>query len=97
MIYANLLLVIFNLLPIYPLDGGRILEQVIYVMKGKKIAHNVTNKVGKVTVILLTVCTSILILYIHNIAFVLILIYLWYLVIQNEKINNMRQKMLEIS
>ena len=91
MIYANLLLAIFNLLPIYPLDGGRILEQVIHIIKGKEAAYYVISSVGRATVILLTIATSILILYIHNIAFVLILIYLWYLVIQNEKIIRIKQ------
>ncbi len=35
-IYANLLLVIINLVPIYPLDGGRILKGIISIFKGKK-------------------------------------------------------------
>ena len=38
-----------------------------------------------ITVILLTILTSITILYIHNIAFIIILAYLWYRNIQNEK------------
>lgn len=90
-IYANLILAIFNLLPIYPLDGGRILEQVVRIIKGKEASYCFTNHVGKATVILLTAFTSILILYVHNIAFILILIYLWYLVIQNEKIVKIKQ------
>lgn len=84
-IYSNLLLAIFNLLPIYPLDGGRILKEVIHIFKGKKIAYQKSNLISFVTVIILTMMTSILILYIHNVAFLIILVYLWYLVIKNQK------------
>ena len=38
-IYANILLIIFNLMPIYPLDGGRILKGILYVLFGKKKAE----------------------------------------------------------
>ena len=92
-VYANLLLAIFNLLPIYPLDGGRILEQVVHIMKGKQVAYHITRSVSKATVILLTMLTSIFILYIHNIALLLILVYLWYLVIKNDKVIRMKQIM----
>ena len=90
-IYANLLLAIFNLLPIYPLDGGRILKQLVHIFKGKEKSHEIINTVSKVTVITLTVITSIAILYIHNIALLLILAYLWYLMIQNEKRYHMKK------
>ena len=30
MIYSNILLIIFNLIPIYPLDGGRIIKSIIH-------------------------------------------------------------------
>lgn len=86
-IYANSLLAIFNLIPIYPLDGGRILKECVYSKFGLKKAYKVTNKTANVMVFLLTLMASISILYIHNISIVLILIYLWYLVIQNHKIS----------
>ena len=92
-IYANIILAIFNLLPIYPLDGGRILKQIVHIYKGKEQAEEKANYVSKVVVVFLTIITSITILYIHNIAFILVLSYLWYLVVQNEKSYQMKQRM----
>ena len=84
-IYANLLLAIFNLLPIYPLDGGRIVKEIIMIKDGTKLAYEKINNISKVTVIIITIITSIIILKIHNIAILIILTYLWYLNIKNEK------------
>ena len=44
------------------------------------------------TVIFLTMITSITILYIHNIAFIIILTYLWYLNIQNKRTYKLKEK-----
>ena len=36
LIYANIILAIFNLLPIYPLDGGRLVKEIVTIKKRKK-------------------------------------------------------------
>lgn len=94
-IYANLLLIIFNLIPIYPLDGGRILKEALHIYLGREKAYEIANSISKVVIVLLTIITSIAILYIHNIAFVIILAYLWYLVITNEKKYMMKKRIYE--
>ena len=96
-IYSNILLAIFNLLPIYPLDGGRILKEIVHIFKGRKIAYQKSNFISLATVIILTIITSILILYIHNIAFLIILAYLWYLVIRNQREYEIYEKTLELA
>lgn len=93
-IYANLLIAMFNLIPIYPMDGGRFLNELLKIAIGNKKAYKITYIVSKTILILLTAFSSILILYIHNIALVIILAYLWYLeVIEIRRYN--RRKNIE--
>ncbi len=40
-IYANLLLILFNLVPIYPLDGGRILKGILHIFLGKRKSRKI--------------------------------------------------------
>lgn len=81
-IYTNFLIMLFNLLPIYPLDGGRILKGILYINSGKKKAEKYINDISNIAVIVVTSISSILILYIQNISIVLIDLYLIYLVVR---------------
>ena len=90
-IYANLLIALFNLIPIYPMDGGRVLKEVLHIIFGKKKAYKVTYIVSKTVLILLTMLSSIAILYIHNIAVLIIITYLWYLEIVEIRRYNRRR------
>lgn len=81
-IYTNLLILIFNLIPIYPLDGGRILKGILHINIGKTKAEKYINNISLITTIIITAIFSILILYMKNIAILFIDIYLWYLVIK---------------
>ena len=93
-IYANFLIAMFNLIPIYPMDGGRLLNELLKIFIGNKKAYKTTYIVSKTILILLTAVASILVLYIHNIAIVIILAYLWYLeVIEIRRYN--RRKNIE--
>ena len=94
-IYTNFLIMIFNLLPIYPLDGGRILKGILHINFGIKKSEFYTNIISKITVAIITMLSSVLILYIHNIAITLIDMYLWYLVINEDIIYKKREKILE--
>lgn len=84
-IYSNLLLAIFNFLPIYPLDGGRILKNIFKILYGNKRANTYINTISNVIVIALTMLSSILIIAYKNIAIFLIIIALWSLTIKENK------------
>lgn len=96
LIYANLIIALFNLLPIYPLDGGRILKCALRMKLGSrntdKIVYGVTNAI----LITLTIIGSIVTLSIKNIAFALILFYLWSLVIKENKKYALKERVYEI-
>ena len=92
-IYSNWLMFFFNLLPIYPLDGGRIIQEFLHIKMGINKSRDIVNDVSIIVMIILTSVGSIGILYYKNIAIFFIIIYLWILVI-NENIKFRRRKKL---
>ncbi len=102
-IYSNFLLLTFNLIPIYPLDGGRILKSVLYILVGRRKAEVYTNYISFITLIIVTFIGSIAIFYIQNVAILLVIIFLWILYIKEDivykrrnKIYNLIEKTIEI-
>mgnify|MGYP004527158251 FL=1 len=92
-IYSNLLILIFNLLPIYPLDGGRIMKSVLCLIEKRKYSIIYTNRVSNLTLFLITFIFSILIYYYKNWAILVVLMYLWYIVLKQNKICKMKLKL----
>ena len=84
-ININILIAIGNLLPVYPLDGGRILKSIIKMKYEWQTAEDIVNKVSNILMIAITFSTSILILIYHNIGLFLIIIYLWTIIMRENK------------
>ena len=95
-VYVNILIFAFNLLPIFPLDGGRILKEILKIFYKEKEAETMCNKISNYYMIFLTMAGSIAIYYFKNIAILFILTYLWLIVIEENKKISVKNKLLEI-
>ena len=94
--YSNILIALFNLIPLYPLDGGRILKGMIRLKYEKMKSDEIVNKISNILVITLTALSSIVILYLKNIAILFVVIYLWIITINENKKYNLKRKLYNI-
>lgn len=94
-IYANLLIAVFNLLPIYPMDGGKIVFELLHIFCGLKKSYKYIQDITWITLILLSVLTSFLVLYLKNITILITIIYLWIIVIRGGKFIRIKESIIE--
>lgn len=92
MLYSNLLLILFNLLPIYPLDGGRVIKGILHIFLGKMKAEKYCNHISFITLMIVTFISSIAVYQAENIAIFLIVLVLWGIFIKEDRIYAKRNK-----
>ena len=81
-VYINIVIAIFNLLPIYPLDGGQILHRILRIFYSNFESYKISNSINNIMMSILTALASIGLLYTKNIAIIFIVIFMWYLIIK---------------
>lgn len=96
MVYANLLIAVFNLLPIYPLDGGRIIKALCKIKYDIKETIIIMDKISYISFVILTIISSFAILYYKNIAILIGILALCTIVLVQERKNKWRLRAYEV-
>jgi stage IV sporulation protein FB len=91
-IYTNLAVGIFNLIPILPLDGGKILKEILKKIIGFEKANDFIIHFSKAFLFIITFLYAILIVKVKNVYILMVLAYLWYLYIIEEKNYNILKR-----
>lgn len=84
-VYSNILILLFNLIPLYPLDGGRIIKSILHIRYGNKFAKKCVYLISNLIMIVLSFIFSIAVFYFQNIAYFLICILLWIITLEENK------------
>lgn len=88
LIYTNLSIAVFNLLPINPLDGGNILKEILKTKYKNLKANKLSLLISKVSLATIVFAYSIIIIKVKNISILALIIYLIYLnAIEEKKIK----------
>lgn len=85
LVYTNFAIGFFNLLPILPLDGGKVLKEILTIVFDSQMSNDIIIIFSKVILSLLSLTYSILIIKIKNIYILILLVYLWYLFFKEER------------
>ncbi len=91
-IYANILIAIFNLLPIYPLDGGKILQEILHINCGLSKSYKYTMIITKISIAMLIFLSSFLILIYKNVGILIVIIYVIYIAYISIKEFKLKEK-----
>ena len=97
LVYANIIIAMFNLLPIYPLDGGRIVRNILEIFINRINSIKYTNLISNVTVCLITAIASIGVLYFKNIAIILVIVYIWMISYRENRYYKVKSKIYNIT
>lgn len=91
-IYSNLIIVMVNLIPIYPLDGGRIIRNIFKIFFKNKKAYEISNRISNIFVVIISVISSIGIMHFKNLSIFFSIIFIWILILNENKRYNTYRK-----
>jgi len=95
-IYSNILIFVFNLIPMYPLDGGRIVKELLMLRCDRVIAEKIINQMSNIIIIVLTVVSSILVVYFRNVSIFFVIMYLWVIVVRENRNYRTKKRIYDV-
>ena len=94
--FVNLVIFIINSIPIYPLDGGRIVKSMLHIWKGRELAYRYVMKISNAMMIFFLTACSFLVLKYNNIGIVLSLVYLIIIWKNSNKVLQNKIRLIEL-
>lgn len=91
-IYTNIAIGIFNLMPILPLDGGKIIKEILKCFFKTEKVNCFIIHFSKFYLMLISFIYGILIIKIKNIMILILILYLWHLYFIEEKKYHIYEK-----
>jgi len=95
-VYINILIFLFNMIPIYPLDGGRIIKYILHIFLGRKKSLKFTYIISNVTTIILSIFIIYFSIMSKNVAYFFVMVYIWIIVLKENKKYKIKSKMYKI-
>lgn len=92
----NSFICIMNLIPIYPLDGGRILKNILIMILGMNMALKVYHTILRIIIILFIMINIIFFIYLKRYQFLFVTLYIFQMAGEEMKKDKIRMKLKEI-
>jgi stage IV sporulation protein FB len=90
LIYINIGLAVLNMVPILPLDGGKILNSFLAFYYSCLKAYNICIRVSECLIFVISVLSLIVVLYSFNITFIFVMIFIMGYIINNRYVFQSR-------